>query len=112
MLKLKKKEVQNRIARTGLSVTQFAADHGFRQSTLASWITGARNPKRNNIFELADALHCQPEEIAEIVCVMDDSEETVTDEKNQLIFYWNLLDEAQRESILGVMGAMVKARGK
>ena len=112
MLRLKKEAVRRRIQKTGMSDTQFAHEHGFKQQTLAAWLSGSRNPKRDAIFRLAEALKCQPEEIAEIVCVMDDREETVTDEKNQLIFYWNLLNEAQRESILGVMEVMVKARGK
>ena len=108
MLKLKEKEVRAKIEKTGLSVTQFAHEYGFKQSTLASWIIGQRNPRRNSVFELAKALNCQPEEIAEIVCVINTEEETITDEKNQLLFFWNMLNDGQRQTILAVMETMIK----
>ncbi len=48
---------------TGLSEAAFAKLNGFPQTTLNSWLSGVRNCKLYIAILLADALHCELEEI-------------------------------------------------
>lgn len=98
MIKLKEQKVRQKIAETGYSVKAWAEKHGFPQGTLSGWLTGARNIKHSSLFKLAEALNCEPEEIASVVFVY------TGEGINEL--------EADREEISGIFGNLSKGQRK
>ena len=98
MIKLKEQKVRQKIAMTGLSVRAWGEQHGFSQGTLSNWLIGARNIKHSSLFKLAEALNCEPEEIASVVFVY------TGEGINEL--------EADREEISGIFGNLSKKQRK
>lgn len=98
MIKLKEHTVRLKIAQTGLSVTAWGEKHGFAQTTLSNWLTGVRNIKPASLEKLAEALHCEVEEIASVVFVY-------TGEGISEL-------EADREEISGIFGNLSKGQRK
>lgn len=83
MLKLKGKKVRGLIGATGLSVRAWAAEHGFAQPTLSSWLNGTRNIKKSKLVKLAEALHVADLSEISFVELDQDISESETDH-NQL----------------------------
>ena len=67
MLKLKEHIVRKKIAQTGFSVKAWAERNGFSQGSLSNWLTGSRNIKHSSLEKLAEALHCDIFDIAQVV---------------------------------------------
>lgn len=76
MIRLRKRQVLARIKITGLTIRAWAHEHGFPQTSLAGWIVGSRNIKHDNLLRLAQELHCQPEDIADVIMNLDFDQET------------------------------------
>jgi len=109
MLKLKTDIVREKIDAMGYSAAQFAKRYGFPQTTLASWLTGSRNPKRDTILRLASALRCEPEEISFIVIRVKpekvEADEAFFDEIRALLMR---LSPDQREAVLRLVRTMAE----
>ena len=110
MLKLKTDVVRGKIEETGYSASQFAKRYGFPQTTLASWLTGARNPKRETIMRLADVLRCDPGEISYIELRVNvkklDADEALFDELRNLVMR---LSPGQQKAVLQLVRTMAEA---
>lgn len=65
MLILKSQELRSRIEKTGLTIPEFAQQHGFQADTIRKYCRGVLNAKRNKILQLANALHCELKDISE-----------------------------------------------
>ena len=110
MLKLKTDIIRSKIDAMGYSVTQFAKRYGFPQTTLASWLTGARNPKRDTIIRLAGALRCEPEEIS-YIAIRVKAEKIEADEAffEEIRALLERLSPDQREAVLRLVRTMAEA---
>jgi len=64
MGKLKIQEVGKRIAATGMTQREFAANSHIPASTLNTWLAYGRNLKFKNAVKLAVALNCKVEDIS------------------------------------------------
>ena len=98
MIRLKEHTVRAKIAQTGHSIKSWAESNGFPQGTLSGWVTGRRNIKRDSLDKLAQALHCDPGEISEIVWEYDNTA--------------GMLLESDREEICGIFGNLTKEQRK
>lgn len=113
MLKLKERIVRYRIAETGYSVKAWGEKYGFSQGTLSGWLTGARNIKRSSLEKLAEALLCDPFDIATIVVesVGNEIPELEAD-REEIYSLFGCLTSKQRKSIIKVADLMVEGNKK
>lgn len=81
-----------RINITGLTIRNWAIQHGFPQGSLSNWITGVRNIKYDNLLRLAQELHCQPEDIADVIMNLDFDRETKKQRREGKRIYENCKD--------------------
>ena len=107
MLKLKTEVVRLEIEKLGYSATQFAKKYGFPQTSLASWLTGARNPKRGTIMRLAEIFGCEPIHIAGVE-IPYDAKKVEKQEAHlaELRSYWIYLTEDQRKRLIDLVKAI------
>ena len=110
MLKLKEKKIRELIAQTGLSVRAWAHEHGFPQTSLAGWIVGSRNIKHDNLLRLAQELHCQPEDIADVVIKMNpDKIKELEEDRREISALLVYLTTEQRKRILDLVQKIADA---
>ena len=110
MLKLKEKKIRELIAQTGLSVRAWAHEHGFPQTSLAGWIVGSRNIKHDNLLRLAQELHCQPEDIADVVIKMNpDKIKELEEDRREISALLVYLTEEQRKRVINLVQTLVDA---
>ena len=110
MIRLKAHTVKKKIAQTGLSVSAWGAANGFTQGTLSGWITGRRNIKQSSLLKLAAALGCEPEEIAEIFWIFDNSVAVQLEvDREEICGIFGNLSEKQRKAIIDMAKLMADA---
>lgn len=113
MIRLKANTVKKKIAQTGLSVSAWGAANGFTQGTLSGWITGRRNIKHSSLSKLATALRCEPEEIAEIFWVFDNSVAVQLEvDREEICGIFGNLSAEQRKAIINMANLMADANWK
>ena len=109
MLRLKNDVVRAKIEAAGVSATQFARKYGFPQTSLASWLTGARNPKRATIERMAEIFGCDMADICKIV--IDTEQLRLADgQLDELRSYWTYLTQEQRDSLLNFVRTIAREK--
>ena len=105
MLKLRGDVVRRLISDAGYrSETEFAARHGFVQSTFAGWISGRRGIKREQLKSIADILNidmyliCDP--VARRLSRMDEDIKTIRE------LFLTMTDD-QRTKVISVALALL-----
>lgn len=111
MLRLKNNVVRAKIEAAGVSATQFARTFGFPQTSLASWLTGARNPKRATIERMAEIFGCDMTDICEIV-VDTEQLRLAAGQLDELRGYWMYLTQEQRDSLLNFVRTIAREKIK
>lgn len=110
MLRLKEKKIKEMIAQTGLTIRNWAIQHGFPQGSLSNWITGVRNIKYDNLLRLAQELHCQPEDIADVIIKMNpDKIKELEEDRREISALLVYLTTEQRKRILDLVQKIADA---
>jgi transcriptional regulator with XRE-family HTH domain len=113
MLKLKERIVRLKIAETGYSVRAWGEKHGFSQTTLSNWLTGARNIKRDNLEKLAAALHCDIFDIATVVIEYTGKGVSELEaDREEISGLFGRLTDKQRKAIIRIAYLMVEGNEK
>ena len=87
----------------------FAIKHGIVPESLRRWLNGQREPKIDNIQELAAALECDITDISEWVIVVDRARlEGQKAQEEELLHYWMYLPEDQRQQILNLIKSIAQ----
>jgi len=109
MRRLKKEELARRIDATGMKPYAFAVKHGIVPESLRRWLNGQREPKIDNIRELASALGCDVTDISEWVIVVDRARMAKQREQEEkLLHYWLYLTEDQQQQILNLVKSIAQ----
>ena len=111
MLILKAHELRSRIEKTGLTIPEFAQQYGFQADTLRKYCRGVLNAKRNKILQLANALHCLPDDIAMIVIKTNPQKRAYKEKFLEEINYYSIyLKEKECQTILEIVKTFAEPR--
>ena len=94
MRRLKKDALAKRIDETGMTPFAFAKKNGITPESLRRWLNGQRDPKIDNIIQLAAALHCDVSDISEWISTDDAS-----DTEDRIGWVTSLSDEEYAEIV-------------
>ena len=109
MRKIKKDELARRIDATGMKPFAFAQQHGIVPESLRRWLNGQREPKIDNIRQLAEALHCTVEDISEWVHTLDlEKLDRIAKQEQELHHLWHLLTDDQQAQILALIRSIAE----
>ena len=113
MRKLKREELARRIDATGMKPFAFAQAHGIVSESLRRWLNGQREPKIDNIRQLAEALHCDVSDISEWQIVIDADKMHQRDEQlDELRYLWTFLTDSQRQQVLALLRSIAEPKIK
>jgi len=111
--KINREELSRRIDGTGMKPFAFAKANGIVPESLRRWLNGQREPKIDNIRQIAEALHCDVDDISCLEIEVDFSKlDKVEFEVEEIRHLWGYLPPDQRISILNLIRTIAETNSR